>query len=285
MTTIWALSDLHYGKIEREAAHHLEALHRGAPALRAEHAPAAVIIAGDIVDRADPAAYVAAGADLARLFPGLPLLPAVGNHELTGAPDADSAVVLFCRAWGLGCARYRQDIEGVPVLALDMALDSAGVPVVPTATMAWLEAELAMLGEQFAILVEHCPLAGTVGDRDPDGVADYSSTNPAHAAFRLSNSGELRALLARRPGPRLFLSGHTHSGWRAPGLVKTERPGGRPVTFANLMAAHFTGINALHNRPDVVMLWQVDVAPDRATLTARELLSGAVAGAWDLPLR
>ena len=52
---------------------------------------------------------------------------------------------------------------------------------------------------------------------------------------------EVRDILARHNNASLFISGHTHSGWEAPGLVLTEQLGNHPVTFINLMSPWYTG--------------------------------------------
>jgi hypothetical protein len=188
--------------------------------------------------------------------------------------------------WDLPAAHYRREIGPATLLVLDML--PAGPdesPMVPAETLAWLEGALATVGERVAIIAEHCPLAATVGDRDPVQVLDFSTSNPRQPAFRLGNSAQVRAVLARHPGPRLFLAGHTHSGWAAPDLVKTEWLGGAPVTFVNLMSLFFTGQGAGANQPEVVMLWQIDLAAAETTLTAHDLLGGRIARSWPIPLR
>ena len=55
--------------------------------------------------------------------------------------------------------------------------------------------------------------------------------------FHAKPDGQIRALLARHPNAKAWLSGHTHSPLGAPGLITRARfPGGRSIVSINLSA-------------------------------------------------
>ncbi|HEY6409213.1 MAG TPA: hypothetical protein VIY29_17260, partial [Ktedonobacteraceae bacterium] len=76
--------------------------------------------------------------------------------------------------------------------------------------LAFLDAALEERPESPAIIFAHCPLRDTVLDRDAERNLDDDSQDPF---FFVENSEEVRAILARHKNAKLYISGHTHSGW------------------------------------------------------------------------
>jgi hypothetical protein len=59
--------------------------------------------------------------------------------------------------------------------------------------------------------------------------------------FFVENSQDVRAILANHHNAKLYIIGHTHSGWGSPQLVFTETLDNHPVTHLNLMSPWYTG--------------------------------------------
>jgi hypothetical protein len=145
-----------------------------------------------------------------------------------------------------------------------------------------------------AIIFLHCPLRNTVLARNYIEENDFHSLQPF---FSPGNSQEVRAILAQHKNACLFFSGHTHTGWEAPDLVKTEQVGDHPITFVNLMSPWYTGRNAgprlgqggqpfsyIPDKPDIIPSFAVHIENNQATIRIREHLSRQWLKTWKVPI-
>src|SRR5262249_40195142 len=141
----------------------------------------------------------------------------------------------------------------------------------------------------------HCPLYGTVLDRDPARDLDYDSLE---SFFYLENSEEVRAVLAKHPNACLYISGHTHAGWGSPNLVLTEDLGGHPFTYVNLSSPWYTGkhhgiqwilgrekCRFLPDDPDLSVSLAVRVSREQISLRFREHRTGTWLTEWVVPVK
>ena len=104
------------------------------------------------------------------------------------------------------------------------------------ATLAFLDRELSAAGGRDCWVACHWPLFRTVLG-DPKKLFTSES-----AGFHAQPDAQIRALLARHKNAKAWLSGHTHSPLRAPGLVtRAALPGGRSILAVNLSAVVAVG--------------------------------------------
>jgi 3',5'-cyclic AMP phosphodiesterase CpdA len=303
----WALGDLHYYVPEQWRAHQAERfapMYRDLQALWAEEgAPAFCVSPGDLVETALPENFELARQELSRMLGDVPLYTSVGNHELW--PEWENEwnrideeettrrlLADYCAFWSQP-ARYSWVENDV----LCIVLDSLGYPEphFSEVTMEFLATTLAKYPDSIAVIFSHCPLYNTVLDRNPQHKRDYHSLEPF---FSIQNSDEVRALLAKHGNGCLFISGHTHSGWHAPGLVKTERQVRLPVTFVNLMSPWYTGYHIgpkrdeTHTRfefhvdtPDLVISFAFRIYSQHAEIRLRDHREQRWMAVWNVPLR
>lgn len=161
-------------------------------------------------------------------------------------------------------------------------------------TLAYLETTLLEHQDQPAVIFLHCPLYDTVLDRDPQLHRDY---NTLQHFFAPENSDAVRKILAAHQNASVFISGHTHSGWGAPNLVKTEQLGDHPVTFVNVMSPWYTGthtgprlgadhatFNYIPDEPDVVVSFSFQIFSDTLSIRAREHTTRRWLQEWRVPM-
>lgn len=257
------LTDLHVGGIAQAK---LEGVAEDARSLPA---PDLRIIGGDAVngdprnlgvgfDEQDRAlAAFTAGLD------GAPRRAVVGNHDIwidTRTPDEYAAAAGQARdGSGAPNATYQDvalDDRRILFLGVDR-MDAAGAGndtqmAISAAGLEWLDGRLAAAGETPCLVFFHAPLRGTAL-RHPGSTAPWDSSTPdffaATEADRASD-GEIRAVLARHPNVKAWISGHTHPSplWRD--LAKAEPIGGRAVAAVNCPAVYFTADSPPERRDD-----------------------------------
>ena len=153
----------------------------------------------------------------------------LGNHDILQNRRTAGA---WARAYGRRSKNFVVDLRFARIVAVgpDRNHEGARSGTLSPRTLRWLERELGRERRECWIAC-HWPLRATVlGDRQ----RLYTS---AMASFHAKPDAEIRALLARHPHARLWLSGHTHSPLSAPGLVTRARlGGGRTVLAVNLSA-------------------------------------------------
>jgi 3',5'-cyclic AMP phosphodiesterase CpdA len=264
-----------------------------------EGEPAFCASAGDQIDTCAREDYTLAQGVLTRELGAIPFYPCVGNHEYHGPGGEDPTRMgeMFTRIWGYPL-RYSWQHNTIICIMLDypdpltQEEPSKFISLMPE-TLAFLDDTLAVHAEQPAIVFLHCPLRNTVLDRNPGKHLDYNSTQ---SFFSPENSQQVRDILARYGNVRLFFSGHTHSGWQASGLVKTEELGGRPVTFVNLSSPWYTGyghgprltpdLQVLHHipdDPDTVPSFSIRIFQDEVRIKVRDHLTRQWLKEWTVP--
>lgn len=294
----WALGDLHYYNNVLWQVEHTPRMLQMFQDLRQlwghEGEPAFCVSPGDLVELADPENYQLARQQLSLNLGTIPFYPGLGNHELLTTSQESEAELLedFAIFWEKPPRYYW--VEG-EVLCVMLDVVGYGAPVLSPESLAFLETALAKHPRHIAIIFAHCPLYGTVLDRDQARDLDYDSLEPF---FYLENSQEVRALLARHSNACLYISGHTHSGWQAPNLVMTEVLGGHSLTHVNLLSPWYTGKHhgpewldggeALRYRPDepdLIVSLAVRVSREGIHLRLRDHRAGSWLAGWNVPVK
>jgi predicted MPP superfamily phosphohydrolase len=272
--------------------------------------PAFIVSPGDLVEAATPTNHQLAQADLRKGLGDLPFYPGVGNHEYWQQESKDFAgmAAVYTETWGKPL-RYWWQTGDVLCIMLDypatmiLGAETPDVPALPgfvdsglrgdprmwvsEETLAFLDRTLQEHPEQPTIIFLHSPLHNTVLEREPG--KDYHSLQHF---FAPENSQAIRDILARHKQAGLFLSGHTHSGWDSPNLVKTEQLGGHPVTFLNLMSPWYTGSRGtgmhgsryVSDDPDVIPSFCMRLDGKQATIRLRDHLSKTWLKEWTVPV-
>lgn len=307
----WAFGDLHYGAREEWHALHSRRLALMFQDVRElwldEGAPDFCVSPGDIVDDGAPPSYTLARKDLAAQLGDVPFYPGIGNHEFhrENRDDTIHTADEYCAAWEkpLRYTWQAGQLDEITCIMLDQPNPYEDDPtrenrrvIFSPSALDFLDTSLAQAQQgSIAIVFAHCPLYNTVLDRDPDRNLDYDSLDPF---FCVENSDEVRAILGRRASAALYISGHTHSGWGSPNLVKTEMLGGHPVTHANLMSPWYTGrhrgprlsadrltLEYVPDDPDVLISFAVRVYRHQAIIAARDHYAGRWLAQWTAPIQ
>jgi 3',5'-cyclic AMP phosphodiesterase CpdA len=298
LLSFWALGDLHYYANDAWLAIHTPRLKLMFGDLRQlwarEGMPAFCVSPGDLVEMGDPENYQLARQQLTLNLNPVPFYPGVGNHELFASSQESETELLdsFATFWEQPPRYYW--VEG-EVLCVMLDVVGYGEPMLTRESLAFLETALAKHPRHIALIFAHCPLYGTVLDRDPARDLDYNSLEPF---FYLKNSAEVRAVVARHPNACLYISGHTHSGWQAPNLVFTETLGDHPFTHVNLLSPWYTGkhhgIEWLDagktcryrpDEPDLIVSMAVRVSRERINLRLRDHRAGNWLAEWNVPVK
>ncbi|MBE3561668.1 MAG: metallophosphoesterase [Ktedonobacteraceae bacterium] len=302
--SFWAFGDLHY---RAQPAWHEVHTRRLAPMFQdlrrlwqEQGPPAFCVSPGDIVETCARENYQVARASLEEHLDGIPFYAGVGNHEYHGPDGEDPAqmAAIFTEFWGKP-VRYTWQVEQAPevvCIMLDYPDPHNGQAdperiVISRETLDFLDTSLREHADQLALIFLHCPLYDTVLDRDPARRRDYHSLQHFFAP-EPESSQQVRDILARHKHASLVFSGHTHSGWEAPGLVKTEQLGGYPVTFVNLMSPWYTGRGSgnytgkyLADDPDMIPSFSIRIYPEQASIRVREHRMRRWLKEWQIPLR
>lgn len=145
----------------------------------------AVVITGDLVDRATPAAYEVLREvleDAARSMRA-PVLLAAGNHD-----DADVLRELFGGTSHLAGGRsthYAQELPGARLLVLDSAVRGQGAGRIGEPQLTWLAAELSAHPDVPTLLaLHHPPAAVGIPFLDGMGLDDASALAEVVSAHR-----------------------------------------------------------------------------------------------------
>jgi 3',5'-cyclic AMP phosphodiesterase CpdA len=293
----WAIGDLHYCANDQWKTFHAQRLAPMLTDLRSlwtvEGAPAFCVSPGDIIELSTPENFQLAKRQLTTVLGRIPFYPGLGNHELyaENSESEEHLIEDFMAFWGKPVRYYW--VEGE---VLYIMLDPIGYPepYLTQETLSFLQTALAKHPGYISVIFCHCPLYNTVLDRDPIKVLDYHSLD---SFFALQNSADVRDILGRYKQVGLFLSGHTHSGWKAPQLVCTEKLSGHPVTFVNLMSPWYTGFHkgATLNEdgnvfefdpddPDLIVSFAFHIYRDQALIRLRDHKSRSWMAQWNIPL-
>ena len=300
----WAIGDLHFRALPAWNEVHAQRL---APMFEDLHTlwqeegkPAFCVSPGDLVETCALENYITVATSLNEKLGDVPFYPGVGNHEYF-APDGEDftkMVQTFNKVWQRPI-RYSWTINGVTCIMLDYpnpyTLKNPDYIYVSDETLAFLEETLTRNADNPAHVILHCPLRNTVLERDAVAHTDYSSLENF---FSPENSQEVREVLANHKNACLCFSGHTHSGWEAPQLVVTERLGGHPMTFVNLMSPWYTGTKTgirlseentkatyVPDAPDVIPTFAVRMYRDKVTIRVRDHRTRRWLKEWQITLR
>lgn len=299
----WAIGDMHYRAMPAWHEVHTQRLQAMFTDLRAlwqeEGMPAFCGAPGDLVETCAPANYELARTCLTRELGDVPFYPGVGNHEFHGPDGEDPATMLatFQHFWQRP-PRYTWQAGGITCIMLDYpdphTLQDPAYVYVSRETLAFLDETLMATRGKLAVIFFHAPLRNTVLDRDPVVGRDYNSMQNF---FSPENSQAVRDILARHDQACIFISGHTHTGWEAPGLVKSEQLGQNMVTFVNLMSPWYTGnqdairvdreqqtVTYVPDEPDVMVSFAFYIRGEEALIRAREHRSQCWLKEWRVPM-
>ena len=291
----WAIGDLHFCAKEQWKTFQTQRLTLMYTDLRSlwskEGAPDFCVSPGDIIELNTPENFQLAKKQMTNLLGNIPFYPGLGNHELytENTESEDHLIEDFEAFWGKPVRYYWVVGE-----ALYIMLDPIGYPepYLTQESLTFLQTALAKHPGYISVIFCHCPLYNTVLDRDPVQNLDYHSLDPF---FALQNSADIRTILGKYKQVRLFLSGHTHSGWGAPHLVYSEELSGHQVTFVNLMSPWYTGFHkgATLNEdgsvfefepddPDLIVSFAFHIYRDRALIRLRKHRTRSWMAHWNI---
>jgi 3',5'-cyclic AMP phosphodiesterase CpdA len=147
-------------------------------------------------------------------LPG-PWAAVLGNHDIM---RGGRSVAAWARAFGQPGPNFTVDLNFVRLIVVGPKRNEPGNRSgrLPVATLSFLEAELER-SERDCWVACHWPLFKTVMGNPK---RHFTS---AMAAFHAKPDERIRALLARHPNAKLWLSGHTHSPLSAPGLIRRTK--------------------------------------------------------------
>lgn len=303
----WVFGDLHYRAHDQWHNIHSRRL---APMFKdvrmlwlEEGAPSFCVSPGDIIDTGVPENYRLARKDLAAQLGNIPFYPGIGNHEYhpEQKEDAVHTAEEFCAAWDRP-VRYSWVANEVACLMLDMPnpfrpgerRENPHV-IFSQETLDFLHSTLTAYADLPAVIFAHCPLSNTVLDRDPEQNLDDDSLDPF---FFVENSHAVRAILAQHPNAKLYISGHTHSGWGSPQLVFTESLGQHAITHINVMSPWYTGrhrgirrsadrttLEYRADEPDVLASFAMHIYRKKAVIGVRDHLTHQWLTQWVIPFR
>jgi 3',5'-cyclic AMP phosphodiesterase CpdA len=161
---------------------------------------------------------------------------ALGNHDLMGNKRT---VKQWAAVHGYESQSYVIDFPTLRIIVVGPERDypPARAGELSARTLKWLEARLHNAPEKTCWIACHWPLKNTVLN-DEKGTL-YDSTM---LKFHAKPDDRIRALLAKYPNAKAWLSGHTHSPIDAPGLVtRAKLPGGKTIVSVNFSAIVGTG--------------------------------------------
>ncbi len=300
----WGIGDLHYRTIpswyEFQTQRFALMFADLRELWRAEGDPMCCVSPGDLIEICTEENYTLARATLQEQLGAIPLYPGVGNHEYfdpAGSSDPATRAQMFTSFWGKPL-RYSWQVGDIVCIMLDYPnpalLADPLMVFISQETLSFLDEQLQIHDDKPAVIFLHCPLFNTVLSRDPEQQRDYNSLRHF---FSPENSQEVRAILARHRNARLFISGHTHSGWEAPNLVVTEHFAEHDVTFVNLMSPWYTGRHKgfklsedltsstyTPDEPDVIPSFAFHLYQEQITIRVRDHRTRQWLKAWTIPI-
>lgn len=302
----WGIGDMHYRALPAWREVHtprLQLMYDDLHMLWQEIGrPSFCVSPGDIVDTCAPENYAFARQCIEAGLDGVPFYPGVGNHEYHGPDGEDRATMMqiFSETWQRP-PRYTWQTGGVLCVMLDypnphLLPDIAYIDI-SRETLAFLSETLETHRGQAAVIFLHSPLRNTVLPRrsQTDLARDYNSTQ---SFFSPENSQDVRDILASHDRDCLFINGHTHTGWEAPGIVTTEPLGQKNVTYINLMSPWYTGnhgatrldkerqrLTYTSDDPDVVVSFAFHLHAGVAHIRARDHRSRSWLKEWSVPFK
>lgn len=302
LLSFWVIGDMHYREDEPWKKIHLPRMEQMFTDLHAvwreEGYPAFCVSPGDMIENGAPANYALAKQEiLSNLYP-VPFYPGLGNHEYFPSEQGEwHTSAEYMAAWRRPLY-YSWTTDKAVCIMLDQPPEQRvpdGTPLVTYSpeTLAFLDSTLTEHAKRSTIIFAHCPLHNTVLDRDPQRKLDDDSLTPY---FFVTNSEEVRAILARHPNASLYITGHTHSGWGSPQLVFTEQLGGHPVTHINVLSPWYTGFTGpkfddsyehlefVRDIPDVQATFSIQLYEQKAVIRARDHETKTWLAEWEVSI-
>ena len=258
--TVHCIGDLHMGAITDVR---LEAVRRDIARLGT---PALHLQVGDATEGGTEAQDRLALAFLGGL-PG-PWVAALGNHDVLRNGRSAGA---WARAYGQSGHNFSVDLDFARVILIgpDRSEPGGAAGRLSARTLAFLDDQLAQ-GPESCWIACHWPLFRTVMG---DPRLHFTS---AMDAFHAKPDRRIRAILARHPNARLWLSGHTHSPLSAPGLIKRVKLA-RGRTLLAINASALVGIGK--RRDPRAPLCSLYVTHHRDRIEVRSATTALAAGA------
>lgn len=250
---VHGIGDLHAGGIKRPR---VATMLQDAQRLST---PAAHLQIGDATERGLPEEDVLALRWLGRL-PG-PAYTVLGNHDVMHNVRTATE---WAKVYGHGSPNYLIDLPFVRIIALapdrDLPAEKSGT--LSKGTLEWLELRLKRARRDCWIAC-HWPLHKTVMG-DPAKL--YTS---GMQSFHAKPDAQIRALLARNPNAKAWISGHTHSPLGAPGLVtRAGLPNGRKILSVNLSA--LVGVGKTRDPEDPICSLYLTHLPGKLEIRFRD---------------
>lgn len=252
--TIHCIGDLHAGAVKRPR---VQAMLDDVNALPT---PALHLQVGDVTENGFAKEDVLARRWLGRL--PARYYAAVGNHDLMHKRTAKQ----WATAYGYQSQSYVVDFPTLRIIVVgperDYAPERAGE--LSDRTLKWLEARIRNAPEKTCWIVCHWPLKNTVLNDKRNTL--YTSNM---LKFYAKPDGRIRALLARYPNARAWISGHTHSPIDAPGLLtRAKLPRGRKIVTVNCSA--IVGVGKKRDATDPIRSLYITHFPGRMEVRFRD---------------
>ena len=222
--------------------------------------PAAHLQLGDSTERGLPEEDVLALRWLGRL-PG-PAYTVLGNHDIMRNRRRAMA---WAKEYGYKSHNYVIDLPFLRIVAVspdrDHPKERGGM--LSKTTIAWLDQRLKHAEGRDCWVACHWPLYKTVMG---DSRKVYTS---AMQSFYAKPNAQIRAVLARHPNAKAWLSGHTHSPLNAPGLItRAKLPGDRSIVHINCSA--IVGVGKTRDPEDPVCSLYVTQLPGKLEVRFRD---------------
>ena len=256
--TVHCLGDLHAGAITD--------VRIGAVAsdLAQLKAPALHLAVGDATEAGKPSEDVLALNFLDHL-PG-PWAAVLGNHDIMREVRSVEA---WARAYGQPGQNFTVELGFARLIVIGPSRSRPGGESgrLSASTLSFLDRELARRGDDCWVAC-HWPLFHTVMGNPK---RHYTS---AMSAFHAKPDDRIRAVLARHPNAKLWLSGHTHSPLSAPGLIKRAKLAHKRSIVA-INGSALVGVGKRREARDPLCSLFITHLPDRVELRCRDHRAGA----------
>jgi 3',5'-cyclic AMP phosphodiesterase CpdA len=256
--TVHCLGDLHAGAITD--------VRLGAVAsdLAQLEAPALHLGVGDATEAGKPSEDVLALTFLDQL-PG-PWTAVLGNHDIMRKVRSVKA---WARAYGQPGQNFTVGLDFARLIVIGPSRSRPGGQSgrLSASTLSFLDRELARRGDDCWVAC-HWPLFRTVMGNPK---RHYTS---AMSAFHAKPDDRIRAVLARHPNAKLWLSGHTHSPLSAPGLIKRAKLADKRSIVA-INGSALVGVGKRREARDPLCSLFITHLPGRVELRCRDHRAGA----------
>jgi 3',5'-cyclic AMP phosphodiesterase CpdA len=256
--TVHCLGDLHAGAITD--------VRLGAVAsdLAQLEAPALHLGVGDATEAGKPSEDVLALTFLDQL-PG-PWTAVLGNHDIMRKVRSVEA---WARVYGQPGQNFTVELGFARLIVIGPSRSRPGGQSgrLSASTLSFLDRELARRGDDCWVAC-HWPLFRTVMGNPK---RHYTS---AMSAFHAKPDDRIRAVLARHPNAKLWLSGHTHSPLSAPGLIKRAKLADKRSIVA-INGSALVGVGKRREARDPLCSLFLTHLPGRVEVRCRDHRAGA----------